>query len=353
MSAVFDFDLVDTFGFDDDNSMIFNLDSVSKNSNLITEQTNEKNANDDAALDDASDSTMEGTPESLSDADGDNATFDFTSPTLTGLDEYAAYNWSDFTYTPLDQANEFYFDSSSKLTANPSASGSLKKFNNTTKRTKTKTNNKKKRTIDFDSPTVSSSPIKKKQRTLRGPTKLETQRLMQKTKKLLDRELSKSLKVVLQKKKTMKNETGMKNAANVNNKSNAGKSLFKSKLVAVAKKKVKRDSKRQKTKGTSKRKSKKRNGKNATGSYSIKQKFNDGIPRIGVYTIPERKALLARFHAKRKKRVFCKKIKYECRKVLANDRPRVRGRFVKVTDLPRYHECLAKGIPFVPTPATK
>jgi hypothetical protein len=144
MSAVFDFDLVDTFGFDDDNSMIFNLDSVSKNSNLITEQTNEKNAND-AALDDASDSTMEGTPESLSDADGDNATFDFTSPTLTGLDEYAAYNWSDFTYTPLDQANEFYFDSSSKLTANSSASGSLKKFNNTTKRTKTKTNNKKER----------------------------------------------------------------------------------------------------------------------------------------------------------------------------------------------------------------
>ena len=48
-----------------------------------------------------------------------------------------------------------------------------------------------------------------------------------------------------------------------------------------------------------------------------------------------------------------KSVYYECRKVLANDRPRVRGRFVKVTDLPRYRECLAKGIPFVPTPATK
>jgi len=340
-TSLFDFDDVTTFGFAEDNNMIFTLDNVSK--------TNSKNYDDnadiDSASDNASESTIDGTtPDILSDEDGENAAFDFTSPTLSGLDEYASYNWSDFTYTPLDQPNnEFYFDSSSKL-SNTNGS-SLKKLK-VTKRTNTKNNTKKnKRTIDFDSPTVSSSPVKKKQRTSKGSSKSEAGRLNAKANKLLDRQqLSKSLKVVLKKHKAMKNENGTKNAANRKKKSNAGKSSLN--------KKTKKD-KKHKSKAASKKKSKKKNGKNATGSYSIKQKFTDGIPRIGVYTIPERKALLARFHAKRKKRVFCKKIKYECRKVLANDRPRVRGRFVKVTDLPRYRECLAKGIPFVPTPATK
>ena len=59
-----------------------------------------------------------------------------------------------------------------------------------------------------------------------------------------------------------------------------------------------------KVKVASKKSSKRKKGRNASGSYSIKQKFNDGIPRIGVYTIPERKALLARFHAKRENACF-------------------------------------------------
>lgn len=50
--------------------------------------------------------------------------------------------------------------------------------------------------------------------------------------------------------------------------------------------------------------------------------------RIGVYTIPERKALLARYRAKRKRRVFVKKTTYPCRQVHANNRRRCHGRFV-------------------------
>merc|ERR1712178_556761 len=87
---------------------------------------------------------------------------------------------------------------------------SLKKLK-VTKRTNTKNN---KRTIDFDSPTVSSSPVKKKQRTSKGSSKSEAGRLNAKANKLLDRQqLSKSLKVVLKKHKAMKNENGTKNAA--------------------------------------------------------------------------------------------------------------------------------------------
>ena len=358
-SVVFDFDLVDTFSFDENNNMIFNLDSNSLNTQ------SSKIAEIDGASDDASESTIDGTtPESLSEEDGADATaFDFTSPTLTGLDEYSAYNWSDFTYTPLDQsANEFYFDSNSKAGYGQNGS-SLKSLKTFSKSNRTKTNNKRKyrhlksqpsrclalaltskitcRTsgaIDFESSTVLSSPVKKKQRSLKGPSKLETERLMH--------EVSKSLKAAPLNKAKTTNKTGKKTAANTK-KSKSGNSPVLSKNQKAKKEKA------TKVKVASKKSSKRKKGRNASGSYSIKQKFNDGIPRIGVYTIPERKALLARFHAKRKKRVFSKKIKYECRKVLANDRPRVRGRFVKVTDLPRYHECLAKGIPFVPTPATK
>jgi len=55
----------------------------------------------------------------------------------------------------------------------------------------------------------------------------------------------------------------------------------------------------------------------------------DGITRIGIYTLEERKARVARFQAKRGRRVWRKKIKYDCRKKLADNRPRVKGRFVR------------------------
>ena len=72
----------------------------------------------------------------------------------------------------------------------------------------------------------------------------------------------------------------------------------------------------------------------ATGAEKIKETGvlaipDDGQPRIGIYTLPERRDRVARFHAKRKRRVWSKRINYTCRKKLADSRPRVGGRFVK------------------------
>mmetsp|Transcript_23174 Transcript_23174/g.33854 ORF Transcript_23174/g.33854 Transcript_23174/m.33854 type:complete len:439 (+) Transcript_23174:121-1437(+) len=51
--------------------------------------------------------------------------------------------------------------------------------------------------------------------------------------------------------------------------------------------------------------------------------------RIGIYTPSERAAIIARFNDKRARRVWNKKIRYSCRKNLADRRLRVKGRFVK------------------------
>lgn len=51
--------------------------------------------------------------------------------------------------------------------------------------------------------------------------------------------------------------------------------------------------------------------------------------RIGIYTPAERAAIIARFNHKRSRRVWNKKIRYNCRKNLADRRMRVKGRFVK------------------------
>ena len=51
--------------------------------------------------------------------------------------------------------------------------------------------------------------------------------------------------------------------------------------------------------------------------------------RIGIYTPAERAAIIARFQEKRTKRVWNKKIRYNCRKNLADRRLRIKGRFVK------------------------
>lgn len=53
--------------------------------------------------------------------------------------------------------------------------------------------------------------------------------------------------------------------------------------------------------------------------------------RIGIYTAIERTAILERFRDKRRRRVWVKKIRYDCRKNLADRRIRVKGRFVKMT----------------------
>jgi len=66
----------------------------------------------------------------------------------------------------------------------------------------------------------------------------------------------------------------------------------------------------------------------AIGDY--KSVYNkDG--RVGIYTSDERMAILERFRDKRARRVWIKKIRYGCRKNLADRRIRVKGRFVKMT----------------------
>lgn len=56
----------------------------------------------------------------------------------------------------------------------------------------------------------------------------------------------------------------------------------------------------------------------------------DSVERkIGIYSPEQRRARILKFHAKRKRRVWNKKIKYNCRKKLADDRPRIKGRFVR------------------------
>lgn len=50
--------------------------------------------------------------------------------------------------------------------------------------------------------------------------------------------------------------------------------------------------------------------------------------RVGVYTREERQKRIERFREKKLKRIWRKQIKYDCRKRLADTRPRVKGRFV-------------------------
>ncbi|CAH0480385.1 unnamed protein product [Peronospora belbahrii] len=54
--------------------------------------------------------------------------------------------------------------------------------------------------------------------------------------------------------------------------------------------------------------------------------------KIGSYSPAARKLRLQKFHKKRKNRTWKRSIKYDCRKKLADDRPRIKGRFVRVLE---------------------
>ncbi|GMF39756.1 unnamed protein product [Phytophthora fragariaefolia] len=61
-------------------------------------------------------------------------------------------------------------------------------------------------------------------------------------------------------------------------------------------------------------------------------KSNSSEKKIGSYSPAARKLRLQKFHEKRKNRTWKKSIKYDCRKKLADDRPRIKGRFVRVLE---------------------
>ncbi|XP_039037592.1 zinc finger protein CONSTANS-LIKE 2-like [Hibiscus syriacus] len=55
----------------------------------------------------------------------------------------------------------------------------------------------------------------------------------------------------------------------------------------------------------------------------------EGMSRACRYTPEEKKQRIQRYRIKRNLRNFNKKIKYACRKTLADSRPRIRGRFIR------------------------
>jgi hypothetical protein len=75
------------------------------------------------------------------------------------------------------------------------------------------------------------------------------------------------------------------------------------------------------------------NSSNVTSPATFQMELLNKDGRIGIYLPEARKARIARFHAKRKMRIWRKRIKYDCRKKLADSRPRIKGRFVKRSDM--------------------
>ncbi|KAK3010305.1 LOW QUALITY PROTEIN: hypothetical protein RJ639_011375, partial [Escallonia herrerae] len=57
--------------------------------------------------------------------------------------------------------------------------------------------------------------------------------------------------------------------------------------------------------------------------------MEEASSKVGRYSAEERKERIHRYRAKRNQRNFNKTIKYACRKTLADNRPRIRGRFAR------------------------
>jgi hypothetical protein len=88
----------------------------------------------------------------------------------------------------------------------------------------------------------------------------------------------------------------------------------------------------------------------ATNSASIPQMLDkysyvyNKNGRIGIYSREERNAIIARFRDKRRRRVWKKKIRYHCRKNLADRRIRVKGRFVKAAESEAIEEMIEREV---------
>ncbi|XP_027167001.1 uncharacterized protein LOC113767027 [Coffea eugenioides] len=72
---------------------------------------------------------------------------------------------------------------------------------------------------------------------------------------------------------------------------------------------------------------------NSTPLASEISNLDDPTFKVGKLTVEERREKIHRYMKKRNERNFSKKIKYACRKTLADSRPRVRGRFAKNDEL--------------------
>ncbi|CAL5416543.1 unnamed protein product [Camellia sinensis] len=66
--------------------------------------------------------------------------------------------------------------------------------------------------------------------------------------------------------------------------------------------------------------------------------LEDSTFKVGKLSVEQRKEKIHRYMKKRNERNFSKKIKYACRKTLADSRPRVRGRFAKNDELSETHK---------------
>ncbi|KAG4397671.1 hypothetical protein AAZX31_10G179900 [Glycine max] len=73
-------------------------------------------------------------------------------------------------------------------------------------------------------------------------------------------------------------------------------------------------------------------GAGSSASLPEISNLEDSSFKVGKLSVEQRKEKINRYMKKRNERNFSKKIKYACRKTLADSRPRVRGRFAKNDD---------------------
>lgn len=77
----------------------------------------------------------------------------------------------------------------------------------------------------------------------------------------------------------------------------------------------------------------KTDGDKAASSSSSAAEEDNALARAAEERKKRRMEALARFRSKRANRSFTKKVRYECRKQLADSRPRVKGRFVRKVEM--------------------